>query len=449
MKPTPPSRRGGLSTPDGRHPHPPGAARGSALLDGLAPYPVYEVYGKLTADPFGGGRPSFYLPEVDRARVEDYVRRTHAKGIEFNYLLNSSAMDNIEYTRVGQRAMDEVLDWVDGIGVDSITVANIYLLRLIKKRHPRIKVRISSRRFTDNPRKVRFWVEQGADCIVVSEVNIHREFKVLKSLQKAAGDVELSLIVNNWCRQDCAIAGNHAVTLSAGSREGSKGFPLDYCSLRCNSIRLDDPVNFIRANWIRPEDLPIYEEMGFHNFKIVERSTPTAVLLSRVKAYAERRYDGSLLDLVQNFAYPEEAFEGEEKKRYPLRRLAKHFGRSRAYNLLKLPLLMRYGRTASVLQPRRGRNPIQIDNRALDGFIDRFLTRAARTWTARTAGTATSGPTRRSVSIPSGRRRCGTSSPSCSVRSTAVGCGSRTGRPSRSWSRSAARRVRRGFGRFR
>jgi len=343
-----------------------------ALLAGLAPYPVYELYGKLTEDPFGGGRPSFYLPEVDRPRLERYVRLTHEHGIGFNYLLNSSAMDNIEYTRAGQRAMDELLDWVDGIGVDSITVANIFLLRLIKRRHPRIKVRVSSHRFTDNARKVRFWVEQGADCIVVSEVNIHREFKVLESLKQAAGDVDLSLIVNNWCRQDCAIAGNHAVTLSAGSRTGSKGFPLDYCSLRCNSIRLDDPVNFIRANWIRPEDVPRYEALGFHNFKIVERSTPTSVLLTRVKAYAERRYEGNLLDLVQNFAYPEEAFDGEAKKRYPLRRLAKHFGQPRAYNLLKLPLLMKYGRTASVLQPLKGPNPIQIDNRALDGFLDRF-----------------------------------------------------------------------------
>ncbi len=343
-----------------------------ALIDGLAGYPVYELYGKLNSDPFGGGRPSFYLPEVDRKRLVDTVRRTHAAGIEFNYLLNSSAMDNIEYTRAGQRAMDELLEWLDEIRIDSITVANIYLLHLIKRRHPRIKVRISSHRFTDNPRKVRFWVEHGADCIVVSEVNIHREFKVLEALQQAAGDVELSLIVNNWCRQDCAIAGNHAVSLSSGSRTGSKGFPLDYCSLRCNSIRLDAPVNFIRANWIRPEDLPRYEEMGFHNFKIVERSTPTAVLLNRVHAYANRRYDGNLLDLVQNFAYPESAYEGEEKKRYPLRRLAKHFGQPRAYNLLKLPLLMRYGRTASVLQPLKGTNPIQIDNRALDGFLDRF-----------------------------------------------------------------------------
>ena len=30
-----------------------------ALLDGLKNYPVYEVYGKVTQDFVGGGRPSF------------------------------------------------------------------------------------------------------------------------------------------------------------------------------------------------------------------------------------------------------------------------------------------------------------------------------------------------------------------------------------------------------
>ena len=63
-------------------------------------------------------------------------------------------------------------------------------------------------------------------------------------------------------------------------------------------------MNYLRANWIRPEDLHLYEELGYHNFKIVERNTPTQILLERVKAYAERRYDGNLLDLVQNYAYP-------------------------------------------------------------------------------------------------------------------------------------------------
>ncbi|MBI4954720.1 MAG: U32 family peptidase, partial [Myxococcales bacterium] len=344
-----------------------------ALLAGLAGHPVYEIYGKLTSDYFGGGRPSFYLPEVRRPALERYVKRTHAAGIEFNYLLNALAMGNREYTREGQRNAEELLAWLDGIGVDSVTVANIFFLRLVKRRHPRIKVRVSSHMHTDNPRKVRFWVDNGADYVVVSETNIHRELAVLAAMQEAAAGVELQLIVNNWCRQDCAIASNHAVTLNAASQEGSKGFPIDYCSLVCNELRVREPVNYLRANWIRPEDLHVYEALGYHNFKIVERNTPTPILLRRVAAYAGRRYDGNLLDLVQNYAYPEEAYEGRAKDAYSLRRMLKYFGKPRTANMLKFGKVVDFGKTASVLYPRRGPNPVQIDNRALDGFLDRFM----------------------------------------------------------------------------
>ena len=348
------------------------------LLPAIKDFPVYEIYGKLTQDFLGGGRPSFYLPEVNEKKLQSFVELTHQHGIEFNYLLNSSAMDNIEFTRDGQRKLDQLLEWLDEIAVDSVTVANPFLLRLVKKRHPRIKVRVSSHRYTDNPRKVRFWVEQGADVIVVSEVNIHREFKVLESMQEAAEGTELQLIVNNWCRQDCAIASNHAVGLSAASRSDSKGFPLDYCSLVCNQIRLKEPVNYLRANWIRPEDLPHYEALGFHNFKIVERNTPTPLLALRSKAYSERRYDGNLMDLIQNYSYPEEAYGDRAKDAYSLRRMMKYFVRPRTVNLFKFPKVIEFGKTGSVLYPRRGENPVQIDNRSLDGFIDRFLTKGCQ-----------------------------------------------------------------------
>ncbi len=346
----------------------------------LAQYPVYEIFGKLTSDAFGGGRPSFYLPQVDRPALERTVQRAHAAGIEFNYLLNASAMGNLEYTREGQRAIDEILEWIDGIGVDSVTVANIYLLRLIKRRVPRLKVRVSSHRFTASPRQVRFWADNGADYIVVNEVSIHREFELLDCMQQAAADegVELQLIVNNWCRQECAIAGNHAVCLSNASQQGSRGFPLDYCSLVCNQIRLEEPVNYLRANWIRPEDLPIYESMGYHNFKIVERNTPTSVLLERVRAYSQRSYDGNLLDLVQNYAYPEEAFGDRARDFYSNRRMLKYFIKPQQVNLLKFTKVIAFGQTAGVLYPRRGENPVQIPNRELDGFIDFFRDNSCR-----------------------------------------------------------------------
>jgi collagenase-like PrtC family protease len=344
-----------------------------ALIDGLAGLPVYEVFGKMTEDAFGGGRPSFYLPEAGRREVEDYAALCRRRGISFNYLLNASCMGNIEFTKEGQRSLDRTLDWLRGIGVDSVTVATLHFLRFIKRRHPRFTVRISSHRYTDTPRKIRFWQDNGADCIVISEVNIYREFAILAAMRRAATRCDLQLIVNNSCRQDCAIAGTHAECLNHASQKSSGGFPLDYCSVYCMDYRLREPVNYLRANWIRPEDLHLYMDMGYDCFKIVERNCPTRLLVDRARAYHARRYDGNLLDLVQNHAYPVEAFSEREHDAYSLGRLLRYFGRPRRINMLKFVQVMELGRRASLLYPRTGENEVTIDNRALDGFIDRFV----------------------------------------------------------------------------
>ncbi|GMU59885.1 MAG: hypothetical protein AMXMBFR34_16480 [Myxococcaceae bacterium] len=341
------------------------------LFDALDGQPVYEVYGKLTRDFFGGGRPSFYLPQVDKAGLEKTVQDAHRRGLEFNYLLNSSSMNNVEFTTKGQRELNSLLEWLCEAQVDSVTVSNLFFLRLIKKRYPQLKVRISAHRETDNARKARFWEDNGADCIVISETTIHREWAVLRAMREAV-KVDLSLIVNNWCRQDCAIASNHAVLLSNASREGSQHFPLDYCSVYCNAWRLEEPVNYVRANWIRPEDIRHYVDLGYTNFKIVERNTPTALLGLRVRAYAQGRYDGNLLDLVQNYAYPRSTFTKRDEAAFSVRRMAKYFLKPREVNLLRFRDIVRWGKSLSMLYPREGDNPVYVDNRALDGFLDHF-----------------------------------------------------------------------------
>lgn len=343
------------------------------LVDRVSPYPVYEVFGKLTSDYFGGGRPSFYLPQVGKAELAEYVRKVHGQGIEFNYLLNASSMNNVEFTTRGQRELRVLLDWLSEAEVDTITVGNLFFLRLIKQRYPHFGVRVSSHRETDNPRKARFWEDNGADCIVVSETTVHREFEVLQAMREAV-KVDLSLIVNNWCRQDCAIASNHAVLLSNASRNDSQHFPLDYCSVYCNAYRLEEPVNYIRANWIRPEDLPRYRQLGYTNFKIVERNTPTDLLALRVWAYARERYDGNLLDLVQNYAYPKSVFKKRDESYFSLKRMAKYFLKPSEVNLLRFSQVVEFGKALSMLYPREGDNPVYVDNRALDGFLDRFDT---------------------------------------------------------------------------
>lgn len=343
------------------------------LLDAVDGQPIYELFGKLTSDYFGGGRPSFYLPSVGKAELERMVKRTHERGVEFNYLLNSSSMNNVEFTTEGQRELRKLLDWLSEAQVDTITVGNLFFLRLIKQRYPHFGVRVSSHRETDNPRKARFWEDNGADCIVISETTVHREFEVLQAMREAV-KVDLSLIVNNWCRQDCAIASNHAVLLSNASRKGAQNFPLDYCSVYCNAYRLEEPVNYIRANWIRPEDLPRYRKLGYTNFKIVERNTPTELLALRVRAYAAERYDGNLLDLVQNYAYPKSVMKRRDEEAFSLKRMAKYFLKPTEVNLLRFSQVVDFGKSLSMLYPREGDNPVYVDNRALDGFLERFET---------------------------------------------------------------------------
>lgn len=346
-----------------------------ALIDGLAGLPVQELYGKVTADHAGGGRPSFYLPTVDRTKVERTVRRAHAAGIEFNYLMNATCMGNTEYTRHGQRMIRETLDWVAGIGCDSVTVGTIFMLQIVKRCYPTLKVRVSAHRFTDTPRKARFWEEHGADCIVLNETAFAREFAVLRAI-RASVSCDLSLIVNNSCRQDCAIAGTHACSMAHASqvqRGQRRNFAIDYHMLFCLDYRLSDPVHFVRANWIRPEDLHLYEAMGFESFKIVERNTPTQVLLTRVRAYADRRFDGNLLDLVLPFAYPEEAYDTREAREvYGIRRGLKHFVRPGQMNVTRYPILVKLGLRMGLLYPRKGKAALVLDNRKLDGFIERF-----------------------------------------------------------------------------
>ncbi len=207
---------------------------------------------------------------------------------------------------------------------------------------------------------------------MVSEVNIYREFKVMESIRRSVS-CDLQLIVNNSCRQDCAIADPHATSLNHASQHGSKGLPFDYCSVVCLDFRLREPVNYLRANWIRPEDIHLYEEMGYDNFKIVERNTPTPLLVERTKAYAERSYEGNLLDLVWNVAYPPESYNGKAKEAYSMKRFLKYFVKPKTVNMLKFLQVVDIGKHQGILYPRRqGKHFIEIDNKALDGYIDHF-----------------------------------------------------------------------------
>jgi collagenase-like PrtC family protease len=348
------------------------------LISALKEYPVVELYGKLASDIVGGGRSSYMLSPLSKKKLANHVAFAKKNNIRFNYLLNAACLDNIETTRLGQKRIRTLLEWISNIEVGAVTVTNPLLVRMIKKNYPHLKVRISVFAGVDHLQKAKYWEEIGADTICLDSLTVNRDFKTLKLLRKAL-KCDLELLVNNNCLQSCSLSQTHMNLLAHSSQKKhqNKGFVVDHCFLECSKLKIKDSVHYIRSDWIRPEDIHHYESIGFHHFKIVERNLPTPLMVNRVKAYTYRKYEGNLIDLIQPYGH---TFE-DKKQKYQAHHLFWKFTflfKPLKVNLWKLHTLHKLGKTKGLLVALKESSPVIIDNQKLDGFIDRFLTNACR-----------------------------------------------------------------------
>ncbi|SHK61700.1 U32 family peptidase [Paramaledivibacter caminithermalis] len=284
------------------------------LIDLVKQYGVTNLFGKLKNDFIGGGLEREHLDDIDRLKVENHVKYAHKNNMTVNYTLNSPCLGNDEFTYEGKQHIKELLDWLTEIKIDSVTVSIPALLRYIKKEYPNLEVKISSSVCVDSVAKAKRWVEFGADCIVLDPMVVNRNFKILKAIRDAV-DIELELIVNNNCMYECPLLTYHQSYMGHSSREtDNKEIKYDFCYLNCSKKRVENPVNYLISDIIRPEDIGIYEALGYNQIKIIDRGTPIELMVIRAKAYFERRYDGNLLDLIQHFGYRDVSFPDEYLK---------------------------------------------------------------------------------------------------------------------------------------
>lgn len=299
-----------------------------ALLDSVAQLPVSELFGCLAQTPVGSGRPRLVLPNVDEAGARAHIEAARAKGIGFNYVLNAPCMGNMEYDKAAHGALLEHLAWIDGLGVEAVTVTIPYLLRIIKRQFPRLKVKISVISHVNTVAMARQFEDLGADEINIDYM-INRDFRRLQAIRKAVS-CDLCLLVNDVCLYQCPYRQYHYNLTGHSTQKDHQlqGVYVDFCMISCTIEKLTHTEQLIRARWIRPEDLKRYEELGFGRFKVSGRNMPSAWIARAARAYAECGYAGNLGDLL----------------------------------------------SGSIPEPS-GRVHYRIDNQQLDGFLDHFATR--------------------------------------------------------------------------
>ena len=257
-----------------------------------------QIYGVLPTSMIGsGGRGADNVHMVEE-QAEEYIKQAHSAGLKFDYLLNAPSMGNMEWDENIHRELLEHLGWVTSIGVDSVTVTIPYLIELIKRQFPHLQIRVSTIAHVNSVARAKFFESLGADSITL-DFNINRDFTVLKAIRNAV-NCQLTVLLNNLCLYQCPYEYYHHDSLGHASQSYNpiNGYYMDYCVLRCTLDRLFDISQTIKCRWVRPEDIPVYEEIGIDMFKTSGRSASTERILTAATAYESRHYQGNLYDIL-------------------------------------------------------------------------------------------------------------------------------------------------------
>lgn len=284
------------------------------LIKALEGLPIDTVYGKVQRDVIGGGRPSQALPEVSRDEVAEHIRAVHQMGFQFNYLLNSSCIGNLASTADFDTTFREYMDWIVRIGADWVTVSIPYLIEIILRHYPGVKVSVSVFAHVDSVDQALYYESFGVHEITIVQL-YNRDFEYLKKFRELLS-CDLQIIANNACLYGCPYRRYHANINSHSTQMGQECIGFDYPTVSCTRKRLESPEEFIKSPWIRPEDTAVYESIGIDKFKISGRTKSTPWLINTINSYAHMRSPANLADLLSipngPGSFRQKSYEGAE-----------------------------------------------------------------------------------------------------------------------------------------
>lgn len=261
---------------------------------------INETYGQVTEGRIiRSGRIKKLLPEIDMRGLEKYVNFSLKNGIKFNYTLNPACMGNYEFTKQGIEEIRSFLLELNSIGIRDITVTSPAIMEIVKTVDLDFDIKVSAINHVDSVSKLSHYKKLGIKRIVV-EPDTYRNFSLLKNMVHFWGE-GLELIVNDLCYKNCPYKISH-YNHEAHSNDYKEQVQ-NYFFMRCGIQKSRNMRNYLKLNWIRPEDIDLYEKLGIHNYKIQGRGfVLNGDIMKTLECYQKKAFEGNLLELLHIFA---------------------------------------------------------------------------------------------------------------------------------------------------
>jgi len=183
-----------------------------------------------------------------------------------------------------------------------------------------IPIEISTISNIQEPNQIRILLDEGVNikriCLPVS-MNRSKDYLFSICCFCAEKKIEVELIANEFCylnkanceglfRKSCYDMSSHA----EGDDTSTK-YPQEICT----RLRESDPVNWLRAKWIIPEMMKMYNRFGINHFKLTGRTHPSEFLMKIIPWYMNQKSEGHLLELWPHLQTIEAAnFDSTQEK---------------------------------------------------------------------------------------------------------------------------------------
>lgn len=274
---------------------------------------ITEVYGSERAAAQYTARPAFRLPEVTHAEFKGYIQELQKLSIDFLYTFNTSVVSKQDMIKEKKKIQKHVESLID-IGVKGFVVTLPFVAMLIREVDTGTKIHVSTIAHIDTITQINIWKEKYDISSVCMNLQKNREINFLERCARYCNEnaIKLELIVNEFCGNGSNNGATHCIYRDHCYSLHSLGYSKEeynieqYPMSECMASR-KDAKQWMKMNYIRPEDIKKYEDIGINNFKITGRTGTQEYLKSVIAAYIEERYEGNLLHLWRHLENIEDA----------------------------------------------------------------------------------------------------------------------------------------------
>ena len=268
---------------------------------------IKEWFGSDAQNHLVTARPKWRLPDISKKDFEKFVRDSLDKNIVFNYTMNSIQPYGSKKEMVShKKEIQDLVKYLESIGVYRITFANPMMAMFIREVSD-IELELSTIAHLDTVTQAKYYHDVLKVNKFCNGIHRNRDRDFLKNLAKYANEngIIIELLANEWCsvagptyathcpyRDSCYLC--HATNVTKEDSMSYDNYPMHFC-MNARDDHSDEA--WIRARFIRPEDLHYYNDIGINYFKISGRTGSVEYVTKMMEAYMSQNWEGNLLNL--------------------------------------------------------------------------------------------------------------------------------------------------------